>query len=99
MQEGSYAGDQRCGPEGFGDIVVGTQIQADDRIGLLSAGRQHNDGNFRGIRSGPHMLADVESICSGQHQVADDQVLLLSFYFLQGPDFAHGRDRTKAFLL
>ncbi|GBL39312.1 probable transcriptional regulator ycf27 [Nitrospirota bacterium] len=38
------AGDQGLGAERFGDVVVGSQFQPNDGVGLLRLGGQHNDG-------------------------------------------------------
>ncbi len=98
-QEGFHAGDQCFGAEGFGDVVVGTQFQADDRVGFFGFGRQHDNREHGGIRCGTHALADFKSIQLGQHQIEHNQVRLLFFDLLQGLDPIHGRDRSKAVLL
>ncbi len=33
-EEGAHAGDQFARTEGFGDVVVGAQLQADDAVGF-----------------------------------------------------------------
>lgn len=52
-EEGLDAGDQGLGAERFGDVVVGSQLQSNDGVGLLRLGGQHNDGEERCVRSGP----------------------------------------------
>ncbi len=43
-KEGLDAGDQSLGAERFGDVVVGSQLQADDGVRFLCFGGQHDDG-------------------------------------------------------
>ena len=48
--------------EGFADVVIGTELQTDDAIGLIGSGGEHNDGD---ARLGTNFLAQNEAIVTG----------------------------------
>ena len=41
----AYARDQLLGTERLGHVVIGTQLEADQLVGLSGAGGQHDDGH------------------------------------------------------
>ncbi len=61
-QDRPHAGYQLAGREGLGDVVIGAQLQADEAVGLLDAGGEHDD---RHIVFGPQALADFPAIKAG----------------------------------
>jgi len=68
-----YPGDQLSRREGLDDVIVGALAQADEAVGLLAAGGQHDhrDPRSRLLVQLPHHLDPVDS---RQHQVEHDQV-------------------------
>ena len=67
---GLYPGQQLPHGEGLGDIVVRPQLQAQDLVGLLLPGGEHQNGNGRARF--PDFAADVKAIHSRQHQVQEN---------------------------
>jgi hypothetical protein len=72
-KDGSDSGEQFARVERFGDIVVGAEFQADDAIGLLAHGGEHDDGDFR---LGAQPSGEVEAGFAGQHQVEHDKLVV-----------------------
>ena len=69
--------------ERFGHVVVGAQFQADDAVGGLAAGGEHQD---RDVRFGAQPAAQRQAVFAGQHQVEDHHVEMLGLQRL-----THGR--------
>ena len=90
-KEGFDAGNERFGAEWFSDVVVGSQLQADDGVRFLGFGSQHDDGEHRGCWSRSKAFADLQSVDLGQHQVENDQVGFLLFHMPEGFRPGHGR--------
>ena len=65
------AGDELLGLEGLDDVVVGTGLQPHDHVDGVALGRQHHD---RDAGLGADLLADVDAVLAGEHQVEQDQV-------------------------
>jgi hypothetical protein len=56
-------GDQLAGREGFGHVVVGTELQPQDPVHLVVPGREHEDRDGRHPREGrPQPTAHVEPV-------------------------------------
>ena len=55
----------------LGHVVVGSHAEADEQIGLVVPGRQHED-RHRPLRLDP--AADLESVEAGKHDVEHDEV-------------------------
>jgi hypothetical protein len=70
-QHRPHLGHQLAGAEGLGDVIIRTQIQADELVLLGGLGRKHDDGHF-GL--GSQDAADVEAVHLGQQQVQDDEI-------------------------
>ncbi len=70
-QDGPDAGHQLPGAERLGEIVVGPHGQADEHVGFVVAGGEHENGN-RGLVLDPP--ADLQAVESRQHQVEHHQV-------------------------
>src|SRR5882724_5216125 len=71
-QHGMDAGQQFARIERLGQVVVGTDFQADDAVHVFDLGGQHDDG--RGVAGGAQAAADRQAVFAGQHQVQHDQV-------------------------
>ena len=70
-QDGADARQQLARVEGLGQIVVRTQLQPDDAVGLLGQRRQHDD---RQPRRGAQPAADGEPVLPRQHEVEHDEI-------------------------
>ena len=70
-QHGPHARHQLAKGEGFSDIIVGAQFQANETIRLLQASGEHND---RHVRLAPQRPANVQPIGARQIEIEDDQV-------------------------
>src|SRR5499427_6529104 len=70
-----YASDDLARTEGLADIVVGAQLQAEQAVDLLDAGRDHDDRQL--ARGRAQRLADLQPALARQHQVQQDQVHLV----------------------
>lgn len=71
-QQGPYAGEEFGEPEGLGDVVVGTGVQAHHGVHLVGAGGQHQDGE--GVAFVAQPAGDLQAVHPGQPQVQDDKV-------------------------
>jgi len=65
------ASDELADAERFGDVVVGSQFQAEDFVKLGAPGAQHYYGNINA--SVAKVLAEVEAVHSGEHDVEEYQ--------------------------
>tara|TARA_B100000959_G_C14967091_1_gene618202 strand:+ start:1879 stop:2523 length:645 start_codon:yes stop_codon:yes gene_type:complete len=71
-QNGLYPGSQLPGAEGLGDVVVGTQLEADHPVDLVIACGQHDHGN---IRFSPNPATALESVnLTREADVQNDKV-------------------------
>jgi hypothetical protein len=66
----------------LGDIVVGAGGQADDLVGLLGPGGQHDDV---GVAEGSDPPAGLDAVHAGEHQVQHDDLGILLAGELDGP--------------
>jgi len=66
------AGEQFARVEGLGQVVVGTDLEADDAVHILDLGREHDDR--RQVVGGTQAAADRQAVLARQHQVEHDQV-------------------------
>jgi hypothetical protein len=65
------AGDQLLGLERLHDVVVGTRLEAENHVDRVALGGEHHDRN-PGL--GADLLADVDAVLAGQHQVEEHHV-------------------------
>ncbi len=73
-QNGAAAGLKLGVIEGFGDIVIGAQIQGTDSIRHLASGGQND---HRGVQiTGAMLFQERTAIAIGQHDIEKDQVVL-----------------------
>ena len=68
------AGDELTRRERLNQVVVGTKLKANDAILDLALGRQHNDGDIRGVANG---AANALAGNLGEHKVEHYQVELV----------------------
>ena len=64
-------GDQLPRAERLGHVVVGTELEADERVRLVAARGEHHDRDRRGRAQAAR---DVEAVEARQAEVEDDQV-------------------------
>ncbi|MNM11975.1 hypothetical protein D3C81_221450 [compost metagenome] len=65
---------QFAGAERLAQIVVSAQLQADDPVGLVGAGGEHDDRYARLAWVLAYPAAQAEAVFVGQHDVKNDQV-------------------------
>ena len=68
---GAHAQDHFAWAERLDHVVVGAELQADQSVGFLGAGSEHDDGHGRFAAED---AADVQPVNARQHQVEDHQV-------------------------
>ncbi len=73
-EDGADAGQELQVAERLGDVVVGAHLQAAHLVHLSGAGGKHDDGN---VGKAPDLLAQLEAIDIGKHDVEQDEVRLL----------------------
>ena len=83
-QLGAHAGDQLDRLERLGHVVVGAGLQPLDDVDRVALGGQHHD---RHRRLGADVLADLQAVAAGQHQVQQHEV---------GPGLLEDADRAVA---
>ncbi|MNJ42522.1 hypothetical protein D3C77_374930 [compost metagenome] len=80
-QQGLDARQQLARAEGFAQVVIGAQLQANHPVGLIGAGGQHDDRHLCQTPMLAHPATEAEAVFIGQHDVEDHQVPLAA---LQG---------------
>jgi len=58
----------------LGDVIVRAQLQANDPVGFLSLGGEHDDGKVLRLRICPKLSAYFQSVHLRQHEIQDDQI-------------------------
>ena len=80
--------------EGFGDVVVGAQLEAEHAIHLGRLRGQHDDWKTLRRLGHPELAADLEAVGAGQHEVEHDERRALLRDLREGGlarlRFAHG---------
>ena len=71
-EDGLDACEELADAEGLGDVVVGSELEAEDFVDLLALGGEHDDGDVHPL--GSDSLADLEAVELGEHEVEDDEV-------------------------
>jgi len=64
-------GDERPRVEGLRDVVVGTELETDDRIDVVVPCRQHQD---RRVATPPDLATDGQAVDLRQHEVEDHEI-------------------------
>jgi hypothetical protein len=80
-QDGTDAGRQLSRRERFHDVVVGSQLQSDDPVDLVTACREHDHGEF-GVA--PDLPAQVPAIPVRQHHVEEHEFRRLPAQLVPG---------------
>jgi hypothetical protein len=75
-EHGAHTRREFAGRERLGDVVIGSEFEADDPIGLLAARCQHDHWKVA-ARSDPP--AQRQSVSAGQHHVEHDEVGCAAF--------------------
>ena len=57
--------------EGLGQVIIGPHFQANDAVGFIASGREHQ---HRHIHFGPDTLEDLEAIQTGQHEIEENRM-------------------------
>ena len=70
--------------ERLGDVVVAADLETQNAIDLVGAGRQEDDRRARELAGLPNLPAEIEAILPGKHHVENDEIGLPCFEFLQG---------------
>ena len=73
-QVGLDPGDQLPGRERLGHVIIGAQLEAEDLVRFLGAGRQDQDGDGGQPILAAKPFGDLETVRVRKHQVQDDQV-------------------------
>ena len=102
-------GNELAGIERFREVIVGADLEPDDLVDVIVAGRQHED---RDVRALANPSADVDSVQVGKHQVEHDQRWCLGRRLLDralarsrnangeaGPLEVHGDEGSDALLV
>jgi len=81
-QDGRYPGPQLVEAEGFGDVVVGAEFEAEDLVDFLPLGGEHDDRHAAvGLADG---AADLEAVFLRHHNVEEEEVGALGEEDLEG---------------
>src|ERR1051325_9390721 len=91
-EKGVDASDELAHAERLRDVVVGAELEADHLVGLLGAGREHEDWRRRVTANDP---ADLEAAHIREHYVEKQHVRLLFGDQMQGSFAAGGAEDGK----
>lgn len=69
--DGAEAGEQFAGGGGFGEVIVGADFEADDTIGFIATGGEHEDGD---VGMAADLLEGFEAVEAGEHDIEDHGV-------------------------
>ena len=95
-QHGMNAGQQFARIEGFGQVVVGADFEADDAVNVFALGGQHDDGcTVIGSAQSP---ADGQAVFARHHQIQHDQVHGVAQHDAVQRLAVFGKDDVKALL-
>ena len=70
-RHGADAGHELAEAERLHDVVVGTQLEADDAVDLVAARGHHDDGD---VVAGPDLAAELEAVDVGEPEIEEDDV-------------------------
>ena len=70
-EQGTHPSEEHPGPHGLQHVIIGSELQAEDLVYVIVAGRHHEDraGESRSNRS-----ADLEPVDAWEHDVEDHEV-------------------------
>ena len=86
-------GDQLPRAERLGHVVVGAELEADERVRLVAARGEHHDRDRRGR---PQPTRDVEPVEARQPEVEDDEVGMVPSRGLEGGRTVAGDEHLEA---
>jgi len=69
--DGAEAGEELAGGECLGEIIIGAHLEADDTVGLIAPGGEHEDGD---LGTGADAHEDLEAIDAREHHIENDGV-------------------------
>lgn len=90
------AEDEFAGAEGFGDVVIGTELESEDPVHLGGPGGEDEDGDTFGERVALEAFADLEPVDVGEHEVEHDEVGPLGPGGVEGLEAVGGGDDEEA---
>ena len=93
-EDGADAGGEFAGAEGFGDVVVGAEFEADDAVDFAIACSEEEDGDRRGLAES---AADVEAAHVGETDIEDEAVEGFGGEFGEGVATGGGVGDIEAF--
>jgi len=96
-EDGPDPGGQNPGTERLGHVVVGTDFQPGDHIGLLSFGREHDDRHLLVPGVFLQLPGHFQAVDPRQHQIENDQVEAFRTGLLQRVFAAHGTGYLETF--
>jgi hypothetical protein len=67
--DGAETGEELAGGEGFREVIVGADLEADDAVGFVTTGGEHEDGDVAGFAD---LFEDLEAVHAGEHEVEDE---------------------------
>ena len=76
-----YAGGEFAEIEGFGEVIVGTGVEASNSAGDFVLGGEEED--WRGVASIAEGAADGESVEAREHDIENDEVVLVDVGFVE----------------
>jgi hypothetical protein len=71
------ASEEFLRPEGFGQIVVSPEFEAPHLVVCLLSRRQDQNGD---VRFPAKLLEDVEAVFARQHEIEDDEIVVLRIF-------------------
>lgn len=79
-----YFGGDHGEDEGFGDVVVGSDLQAFHLVFDVGFGGEHDDGDVAGADVLLDGFAEFDAVHYGHHDVGNDDVDFVFFKYLEG---------------
>ena len=86
-------GDERPRVERLRDVVVGAELETDDRVDVVVPGGEHQD---RGVAAPPDLAADLEAVELRQHQVEDHEIRVVASMAVEAPRRRRGLRRPRS---
>ena len=71
-EDGAEAREELPGGDGLREVVVGAELEAHHPVGLVAAGREHEDGD---VAPRADAAAHLEAVEAGHHHVEEDGVV------------------------
>ena len=69
--DGAEAGEEFATGEGFWEVIIGAQFEADDTVGFFASCGEHEDGDIACVADA---FKDFEAVHSREHEVEEDGV-------------------------